>query len=120
MLSIDGERSVSTSRTILPENVVAKSLEDIHEPIDARLSESPRPNADQLDESLGRQLSNLVRHPHHSSGKQEKESFDTSNEPIYVCSSTSYQVTCNSEQSRSTLKKAILEIQPTLACVRNG
>ncbi|RDB16005.1 Efflux pump atB [Hypsizygus marmoreus] len=78
MSSSDDRKSVST--TVLAVGVVTKSLEDIHEPVDPRLSLSSRPTADQLDEGLGHQLGHLVRHPH---DHQEKTSI-LSDEPIYI------------------------------------
>lgn len=86
----------SASTTPLGDHIVLKSLEDIHEPIDARLSLSSRPPADQLDESLGHQLSHIIQHPREAgppssdSTKNEKSSFDSETEPIYVRRSPSF------------------------------
>ncbi|KAF8074570.1 MFS polyamine transporter [Lyophyllum atratum] len=73
---------MSAGTIVSAEGVVEKSLNDIHEPIDERLSFSPRPSNDQLDQSLGRQLSNLV-HPQEKEDDQEKSTLD-SNATIYI------------------------------------
>ncbi|KAF5385771.1 hypothetical protein D9615_002204 [Tricholomella constricta] len=75
-----GERSAAT--TMSAEGVVVKPLTDIHEPIDRRLSHSSRPDEEELDLSLRRQLSGLF-HPKDSEREQEKVTFDSS-EPFYI------------------------------------
>lgn len=47
---------------VFPEGLLVKSLDDVREPIDPRISISSRPTAEELDLGIVRQLSNLV-HP---------------------------------------------------------
>ncbi|GLB43233.1 putative major facilitator superfamily protein [Lyophyllum shimeji] len=73
---------MSGATIVSAEGVAVKALKDIHEPIDERLSRSSRPTNDELDQSLARQLSNLV-HPQHEKGEQEKATID-SDDTFYI------------------------------------
>lgn len=90
---------------IVEEGLVVKSLKNIHETIDPRISLEDRPHPVQLDESLARQLSHLVRQPFHgnvlsethASVLSDKNIVSEESEPIYVSFwslSTNVLLTC--------------------------
>ncbi|KAF8062206.1 MFS polyamine transporter [Lyophyllum atratum] len=79
----------STTPTVLGDGLVVKSLEDLNESIDPRISLGDRPTASQLDETLTRQLSNLVWPPPAgdeapSPSPREKAGTPDGDEPIYI------------------------------------
>lgn len=71
------------------EKLAVKSLKDVEDSIDFRLSKSSRPSAEQLDEGLSRQLSDLV-HGGHQHRDIEKQAPPV--EPLYVITFASYIV----------------------------
>lgn len=80
----------SAAATIVAEGVGVTSLENIHEPIDPRISLSSRSSVGQLDTSLAQQFTDLVRH-HPSESlptvveKRLSSTFDLQDdEPIYA------------------------------------
>lgn len=86
-----------TFQDIQPPNSISKvqggllvrSLEDVQDVIDPRISTSSRPDAEELDEGLGRQLSRYVHESYHHRGPPPS-SADTEKatvvepEPFYV------------------------------------
>lgn len=92
------------------EGVLVKNLEDIHDPIDPRISSSSIPDAEDLDDGLAHQLSDLVRHPadlqrhhhpHHLDVASAKDESSISNEkvvpveePLYVSYLVHYLYIC--------------------------
>ena len=67
-----------------------RSFEDVRDVVDFRLDKASRPSAEQLDETFGQQLGDLVHgHEHHEQlggSDPEKASDDkvASQEPLYV------------------------------------
>lgn len=76
-------RSISPTPHASEEGLAVKSLEDVQEPVDFRLKTTSRPSAEQLDESIGRQLNDLVHEGHHHNADPEKQHPENS-EPLYV------------------------------------
>lgn len=73
------------------EELDLKTLEDVAEPVDARLSKASRPSQEQLDEGLTRQLSDFIHHgQHHLNVDDEEKRSPTEPEPIYVRAATTH------------------------------
>lgn len=73
------------------DGLVVVGLEDVKDVVDFRLDKASRPSAEQLDESTGRQLGDLIHghehheHPHNGSNDSEKTPKDeVEEEPLYV------------------------------------
>ncbi|KZP26754.1 MFS general substrate transporter [Athelia psychrophila] len=75
------------------DGLAVRSFEDVKDIVDFRLDKASRPSAEQLDESTGRQLGDLIHghehreHPNNGSGDPEKTSKDEiedPEEPLYV------------------------------------
>lgn len=84
----DDDRILHSSH-VSPEGLAVKSLEDLHDVsvVDPRIGLSSRPDAGDLDLSLGHQISNLVhhqQHQRHGDADSEKQSSPKVEEPFYV------------------------------------
>jgi len=68
--------------------LVVKSLENVRDPIDPGISLSSRPDAEELDHGLARQLCDFVRHQDHDqqhlTSATDLEKASTLQEPLYV------------------------------------
>ena len=79
-------------------HLVIRSLENVREPVDPRLSPDDRPDNDRLDEGYVRQLDDYIHHRDHhlhktvtrasekvsEKGKQKEETPSEKEEPLYV------------------------------------
>lgn len=107
-------------------NLVVRSLEDVHEPIDPRISLSSRPDAESLDDGFGRQLSDLVHaraHTHRSPSTTTACADEKTNikEPLYVGFPSLPHLHLYSDTSiRLNLKRVTNGTQSILAVTRNG
>ncbi|KDQ50141.1 hypothetical protein JAAARDRAFT_186488 [Jaapia argillacea MUCL 33604] len=64
--------------------LAVKSLEEIVEPIDPRIRREDRPDDEQLDEGLARQLSDYIHHKDHHHQPEDLEKSLTDSEILYV------------------------------------
>jgi len=70
-----------------PECFVLRSLEDVQEPIDFKLSRTLRPSTERLDQNVSLQLDDFVHHEgHHQEDYKEKQPPVEPPELLYVCS----------------------------------
>ncbi|KAF8624022.1 hypothetical protein AX17_007228 [Amanita inopinata Kibby_2008] len=79
------DKESPTTAPLAAIGLVARSVDDILDPVDPRLSLFSRPSASELDLSLGRQLSRLIPYTRPSNSAVEAgEKHNIGEEPLYI------------------------------------
>ncbi|OCH96367.1 MFS general substrate transporter [Obba rivulosa] len=76
------EEDAATLTEAIDEHLAIRSLEEVSELVDPRISPLDRPDDTQLDEGYVRQLGDLIHHHEHPHAHDEKQSVNE--EPLYI------------------------------------